>query len=197
MVVKIALGSALMMLANMALSAEPTALQLYRYVDRNGVTVIDRQGVPAEYAGKGYDILNDQGRVVKVVPPAPPAEEIRRRAVAKQQAQADANLLKLYSSVADVDRAKSHKLNELDGLAAIKRGNLQALNQQRDALMSQAAGHQRAGHEVPEDLLSRIEALKDEEGRLQNELDRYVKERQTTEAAFNADRARIAQLLGG
>nr|WP_312271242.1 DUF4124 domain-containing protein [Pseudomonas sp.] len=192
---KAVLGSALILLTSSVLAAESTPIQLYRYVDRNGVTVIDRQGVPAEYAGKGYDILNEQGRVMKVVPPAPPAEEILRRAAAKQQAQADANLLRLYSSVADVDRAKVRKLNELDGLAAVKRGNLQALNQQRDTLMSQAASYQRGGQAVPDDLLQRIEALKGEEHRLQSELDRYIKDRQTAETNFNADRARIVQLL--
>lgn len=193
---KAVLGSALILLTSSVLAAESTPIQLYRYVDRNGVTVIDRQGVPAEYAGKGYDILNEQGRVMKVVPPAPPAEEILRRAAAKQQAQADANLLRVYSSVADVDRAKVRKLNELDGLAAVKRGNLQALNQQRDTLMSQAASYQRGGQAVPDDLLQRIEALKGEEHRLQSELDRYINDRQTAEANFNTDRARIVQLLG-
>jgi hypothetical protein len=28
---------------------------LYRYVDSRGVTVLDRQGVPPEYVGKGYE----------------------------------------------------------------------------------------------------------------------------------------------
>ncbi|TWI57593.1 uncharacterized protein DUF4124 [Pseudomonas duriflava] len=194
--VKVALSSALIMLAGATLAAEPAAIQLYRYVDRNGVTVIDRQGVPPEYAGKGYDILSEQGRVIKIVPPAPPAEELHRRAAARLQAQADAKLLRLYSSVADVDRARQRKLSELDGLAAIKRSNLQSLDQQRATLMAQAAEHQRAGRTVPDDLLQRIDALRAEESRLNSELERYAKERQETEASYQADRERLVQLLG-
>ena len=115
--------------------------------------------------------------------------------VAPPTTTVDMKLEVVVIPVSDVDRAKVRKLNELDGLAAVKRGNLQALNQQRDTLMSQAASYQRGGQAVPDDLLQRIEALKGEEHRLQSELDRYIKDRQTAEANFNADRARIVQLL--
>ena len=50
---------------------------LYRYVDSRGVTVLDRQGVPPEYVGKGYEVLNQRGRVVQTIPPAPSADELR------------------------------------------------------------------------------------------------------------------------
>lgn len=53
------------------------ATELYRYVDDKGTTVLSRQGVPPEHISKGYEVLNDQGRVVKVIPPAPSAEEMK------------------------------------------------------------------------------------------------------------------------
>ena len=51
---------------------ETPGIELYRYVDRHGVTVLDRQGVPPEYVGKGYEVLNQRGRVVQTVPPHRP-----------------------------------------------------------------------------------------------------------------------------
>ena len=40
---------------------------LYRYKNDVGGTVVDWH-VPAEYAGRGYEVLNAQGEVVEVVP---------------------------------------------------------------------------------------------------------------------------------
>ena len=66
------------LLLSVLLPALAGAGELYRYVNDKGVIVLDRQGVPPEYIGKGYDVLSDQGRVVRVVPPAPTAEERQR-----------------------------------------------------------------------------------------------------------------------
>ncbi len=43
------------------------ARNLYRYTNDRGNTVVDYQ-VPAEYVAKGYEVLNEDGVVVKVVP---------------------------------------------------------------------------------------------------------------------------------
>ncbi|NQD96635.1 DUF4124 domain-containing protein, partial [Pseudomonas sp. CrR25] len=85
------------------------ATELYRYVDDQGVTVLSRQGVPPEFIAKGYEVLNDQGRVIKVIPPAPTAEEMRRLLADKARASSDAQLLRLYTSPEDVDRARGRK----------------------------------------------------------------------------------------
>ncbi|WP_264831025.1 hypothetical protein, partial [Klebsiella oxytoca] len=78
-----------------------------------------------QYIGKGYQVLNDQGRVIRTVPPAPTAEELRQRKAAQAQARSAAQLLRLYSSLEDVDRARERRLAELDGLSSVARGNLQ------------------------------------------------------------------------
>ncbi|MFS7150562.1 hypothetical protein, partial [Escherichia coli] len=84
-----------------------------------------------QYIGKGYQVLNDQGRVIHTVPPAPTAEELRQRKAAQAQASSDAQLLRLYSSLEDVDRARERRLAELDGLSSVARGNLQSLKLQQ------------------------------------------------------------------
>ena len=190
MVVRRAAASLLLI----ALPLAGQAAELYRYLDRNGTLVIDRQGVPPEYAGKGYDVLNEQGRVIRKVAPALPAAELDRRERERQQAVVDGQLRKLYSNVEDVDRAKARKLAELDGLMQIKKANLEATRQLQSQLMEQAAVQQRNGQALPADLQARLDAAAADQLRLQADLQRYAELRTSTSAAFDADRARMQRL---
>ena len=190
MVVRRAAASLLLI----ALPLAGQAAELYRYLDRNGTLVIDRQGVPPEYAGKGYDVLNEQGRVIRKVAPALPAAELDRRERERQQAVVDGQLRKLYSNVEDVDRAKARKLTELDGLMQIKKANLEATRQLQSQLMEQAAVQQRNGQALPADLQARLDAAAADQLRLQADLQRYAELRTSTSAAFDADRARMQRL---
>lgn len=190
MVVRRAAASLLLI----ALPLTGQAAELYRYLDRNGTLVIDRQGVPPEYAGKGYDVLNEQGRVIRKVAPALPAAELDRQARERQQAVVDGQLRKLYSNVEDVDRAKARKLTELDGLMQIKKANLEAARQLQSQLMEQAAVQQRNGQALPADLQARLDAAAADQVRLQADLQRYAELRTSTSAAFDSDRARMQRL---
>ena len=94
------------LLCSLLLPLSGVAAELYRYVDDKGVTVLSRQGVPPEFIGKGYEVLNDQGRVLRVIPPAPTPEEFARMQADKARASSDAQLLRLYTNLDDVDRAR-------------------------------------------------------------------------------------------
>lgn len=172
------------------------ASELYRYTNDKGVIVLDRQGVPSQYIGQGYEVLNDQGRVVRVVPPAPTAEELQRLLAEKAQAKTDAQLLRLYSSVGDIDRARDRKLNELDGVIGVAKGNLQSLGVQQANLQNQAAEHERAGRAVPQHLLTQIDNLKSEQASVAKAIARHQQGRVQAEAGFSVDRARLVELLG-
>lgn len=173
-----------------------SAAELYRYTNEKGVTVLDRQGVPSQYIGQGYEVLNEQGRVVQVVPPAPSPEEMQRLLAEKARAKTDAQLLRLYSRVEDIERAKERKLHELDGVIGVARGNLQSLRAQQDNLQLQAAGHERGGRAVPQHLLTQIDNLKSEQASVAKSILRYQEGRIQAEADFDADRARLTELLG-
>ncbi|AOE88166.1 DUF4124 domain-containing protein [Pseudomonas sp. TCU-HL1] len=173
------------------------AAELYRYVDDKGVTVLDRQGVPPEYIGKGYEVLNEQGRVMRVIPPAPSREAMQRQLDEKARASSDAQLLRLYTSVEDIDRALERKMAELDGLIGVARGNQQSLRTQQSNLQSQAAESERAGREVPTHLVEQIDNLRDQQKGLDKDIARYEKDRAAAKASYAADRARLAELLGG
>ncbi|MCP9339940.1 DUF4124 domain-containing protein [Stutzerimonas xanthomarina] len=170
--------------------------ELYRYVDDKGVVVLDRHGVPPQFIGRGYEVLNDQGRVTQVIPPAPTAQERQRMQEAKARAETDAQLLRLYASVADVERAKARRLSELDSIIGITRGNLQSLRTQQANLQSQAANHERAGRKVPEQLLVQIDNLAKEQASLKRDVERYRQTRQQAEASYGRERERVAELLG-
>ncbi|WP_181296388.1 DUF4124 domain-containing protein [Pseudomonas sp. Q2-TVG4-2] len=170
--------------------------ELYRYVDDKGVVVLNRQGVPPQHIGKGYEVLNDQGRVTRVIPPAPTPEERQRLLEAKARANSDAQLLRLYASVKDVERAKARKLSELDSVIGVTRGNLQSLRTQQANLQSQAAGHERAGREVPEQLLTQIDNLRKEQASLRRDIERYNQARKQAEASFVREHQRVGELLG-
>ena len=114
----------------------------------------------------------------------------------KARASSDAQLLRLYTNLDDVDRARERKLAELDSVTSVARGNLQSVRTQQANLQSQAADHERAGRPVPEHLLVQINNLKEEQQRLQRDIARYKETRAQAEAGFAADRARLAELFG-
>ncbi|HLA30935.1 MAG TPA: DUF4124 domain-containing protein [Pseudomonas sp.] len=170
------------------------AVELYRYIDDKGTTVLSRQGVPPEYIAKGYEVLNDQGRVIRVVAPAPTGEELQRLLEDKARAGSDAQLLRLYSTPEDVERARQHKLTELDGLIGVARGNLQSVRTQQANLQSQAADYERAGKTVPAHLLEQIDNQKAEQEHLKQGIEGYQAAREQANAGFDADLARLKEL---
>jgi hypothetical protein len=181
--------------STVAQAVDASGVRLYRYIDNRGVTVLDRQGVPPEYVGKGYEVLNSQGRVVQVVPPALTAEQARQAEAEKAQADADAQLLHLYSSLEDVDRAKARKLAELDALIGVAQGNLRGFAVQQRNLQSQAADLERAGRPVLQTLIDQLDDLRDQQQGLNLQIERYRELRRQVEADFARDRARVALLL--
>jgi hypothetical protein len=182
------------LLLGLLLPAVASAVELYRYTDERGITVLSRQGVPPEHIARGYEVLNEQGRVIRVIPPAPTAEERQRMQLEKARALSDVQLLRLYSTPEDVERARQRKLAELDGLIGVARGNLQSVRTQQGNLQSQAAEHERAGREVPAHLLAQIENQIAEQARLKSDIERYRALREQSNANFDADLDRLKQL---
>ncbi|WP_373184546.1 DUF4124 domain-containing protein [Halopseudomonas sp.] len=181
--------------AGVALSAQA---QLYRYLDENGVTVLDSR-VPAEYVRHGYEVLDDHGRVKETVPAAPSAEELgamrAARAEQARQLQEDTTLLRLYSSVPDLERAKKRQLDQIDNLIATTRTNIAALRVQREGLQSKAAAQQRSGRDLDESVIHEIAEVNAEAGRLERFIAAKEQEIEEVEASFEVSRARLEMLL--
>ncbi|MNC16814.1 hypothetical protein D3C75_646770 [compost metagenome] len=178
------------------LGASTAQAELYRYVSQHGVVVLDSQGVPPEYVGRGYEVLDADGRVLRVVPPAPTAEELRQRAEAQRQAEADAQLRQRYASVADLEQTRRQRLRDLDALLAMAQANLQGVQGQMRARERQAAERQRAGQAVQPGLLEQLENMAGDQRRLEADLQRLQAQRTALEAEFARDRARLVELAG-
>ena len=130
-----------------ACTGSVTAAELYRYQNEASVTVVD-WAIPAAYVGSGYEVLNESGQIVRVVPPAKTDTELERDAVAARAQEAEAAaqaaqlerdtfLLRRYSTIEDIEAARDRSLRELDIRIAILSG-------QRDTLSQQLARHQSA-----------------------------------------------------
>lgn len=171
------------------------AVEYYRYTDERGITVINRQGVPPHLIGKGYEVLSEQGRVIRVVPRAPTPEEYRQMQADKERAKSDRQLLMLYTRIEDIDRARDRKVADIDGQISIARGNLLSVNSLRSDLQAQAASQERAGRTVSASLLKQIEDASIDQQRLQQQISRYLTSKKAIESAFARDKNRLAELL--
>lgn len=180
--------------------------ELYKYKNEDGITVLDSH-VPARYVKYGYSILSLDGRVLEVVARALTDEEIRVRdrdlAVKERQERekreqdiADQNLLRLYSTPADVIRARDTKLNSINGYISTQKGNLQRLATQVRLLQSELADIERSGGIISNDRLARIRNI---EGRIQ-QIDADVQGKRVEiddlRASYASDLKRVKELWG-
>ena len=201
------LPAALLCIAALLQGLSPVALSrdLYRYYDGEGKMVIDYR-VPTEYAGAGYEVLNEDGVVIKVVPKELTEEEKQQRnALEIQQAAAEAeqerlrkwdeSLLLRYSTIADIEDMRERSLRDLRIRVSILKSNRRSLKQQVENYQSQAADLERSGQEVDVDRLQVIEELQGEISATDRAIAEREREIQEVSAGYQADIERFAQLL--
>ncbi|MEX1031930.1 MAG: hypothetical protein WDZ30_01085 [Cellvibrionaceae bacterium] len=172
----------------------------YRYVDENGVKVMDSR-IPPEYVKNGYEIVTISGQVLDVIPPAPSPEEVEQRAAERKReaelAEWDRRLLRRYSSVADINAAKERKLADFDASMAILHGNANNLEAQIEEVQRRAADIERAGREVPEVLLDNLEKLHADLELAREQIDSRLVEKVELEKGFDRDIERFATIKPG
>lgn len=171
--------------------------RMYRYKDDNGRMVISNT-VPQEASTRGYEILNSQGRVVESIDPAPTEDELRQRAEQerrKQEAEAqrkrDKALLRRYRHPDDAIRALHRKIEELEGLIQLKRGNISVIESQLDAEQSRAANRERSGREIPDATLDKIERLQTQIQDIEAEIDAEIREIEQIREDYREDIERL------
>lgn len=153
------------------LSQTVFAAKLYRF-NIDGRQVL-KDHVPPEYAQMGYDILSDQGYVIKRVERAPTEEEIA--AIAAKQAvedarlerirdrrKADQALLRVYSKPSDVERARQRKIDNIDGSIGLQQRRIVNLTETLERAQSRAANHERSGRDVPASMRLEIAQLQNQ-----------------------------------
>lgn len=134
---------------------------LYRYTNESGVKVL-HHSIPPKYAQNGYEVLNESGQVIKVVPPAPTEEEAAAKEAQRQMLARYEDLKRRYSSLQDIEAAKNRRLETVETSISIIRGNISGLTSQLESIMSKAADAERAGRNVPPYLLEQVSATRAE-----------------------------------
>lgn len=182
----------LLTLSLIPLAAE--ARQFFRYKDADGQTVIN-SSIPPEFVKNGYEIIDDKGVVLREVAPQLSDEEIRNRRAEEQRVQEervrDAELVKLYRSPGDVDRAMRTWLSRLDMEIRLKDNRIDILRTEFNALQSQAANQERAGQAVDAELLTQMAGIEAEIAEYQAEIDHVEARKTEAREDFAADRERM------
>ena len=193
----------LLLVVGLALAPAVMA-EMYRYKDEEGKTVLGNT-LPREARSKGYEILNNNGRVIETVPPAPTEEEIaerkrqkelerKRREQKERQEKIDKRLLRQYSSPDDAARALHRKLRERFSTIKLKIGNIRSLNNQIADEQNRAANMERSGREVPDSLRKKMERLRSEKSDVMSEIQQELDEVDATRKEFRGQINRLEEL---
>lgn len=181
----------------LSLSIQAGEGNLYRYINDKGIVAIGYQ-VPAEYIGQGYEVLNRQGKVIKVVPPHATAQEQQamEEATIEQQRQSerDKYLLSSYSTVAEIEAARDRSMNEIEGRLAILRSNQRSYRRQVETYQAQAADQERGGKSADVELITAIEDLQDEIAGAERAISEREMEIEEISVAYEKDIVRFREL---
>lgn len=177
----------------------------YRYINELGNTVVD-DNVPPEHVKNGYEVLNEKGVVIEVVPRELSPEEqevadaqkrLEEQALAEQQRlkEWDESLLMRYSTIEDIEAAQERALRDLKIRVSILKGNKRSYKQQVENYQAQAAELERMGQAVDVERLRAIEDLQDQIAATDRAIVDREREIAAVNAAYEADIERFAMLL--
>jgi hypothetical protein len=170
-----------LLLAGLLLAAEPSAAEVYRWVDENG-EVHYSETLPPNFKDQGHDVLNERGILLdedqsltppppEVVPDKEQAKELPRDASGMRRANAqyseaemqrrmDNFLMLRYGSEQEITDAMDIEIKQL----AYDRRLLETIrNSMQDSYrgqIKQAANRQRSGQQVDEDVSLKIDQLR-------------------------------------
>lgn len=161
----------------------------YRYENDQGRKVMT-QTMPPQFVHKGYEILNAKGRVIGVVPRALTDEELKALSAEEEaklsrqeQMVRDKKLLSIFSSPEDAVRARDRKLEAIDVYINVTRGNINKLQADYNDAQSRAAERERAGQEVQDFLVEKMDSL----GRQIEQAEESIKEKQAEKVGIRKE----------
>ena len=113
--------------------------------------------LPEQAIFSGYEIIDNRGRVLRVVEPAMPEEERRKMQEEMRIRQQDNQLKRLYPTPEDAERARDRQIASLRLGIDYARGNISQLDGKLAAEVAKAAESERAGQPVSEAVQANIE----------------------------------------
>jgi Domain of unknown function (DUF4124) len=169
----------------------------YKWTDAQGL-VHYSDNLTQDALMVGYDVINQQGVIVKHVDRAKTPEEIKAAeataaaaAIAKReadhQAQADQQTLAAYSSERELRTAQQSQLDMID--QNIHATDISLANQEKSLteVLGHAASLDRNGKPVPATLQSQIDALRKNIDQQKAYIVKKKKEKEDTQKAFTAE----------
>jgi len=143
---------------------------LYRYRNAQGNQVIDFS-IPPEFVDKGYDILSANGRLIKQVPARTDAELTPEQIAAREeQEKLDAFILRTYSSLEDVARARTRRLQLVEREINVLKSNIMDFTRREEEVKERAAAYQASGQTPPESLTRILTELDEQRYHAQQQL---------------------------
>lgn len=145
--------------------------KLYKWVDENGNVSYSDQ-VPPEQIKKKHQEISDHGVVLEKIKTVRTPEEflaekeakrkeLEAEKLAKEQETKRQNILKTYSSEAEITRLKDERIYALEKNIVLANQNLEFQRISKEQLLSIAADNERNGKEVSKALKSRIKIIED------------------------------------
>ena len=189
-----------MLLVSIAANAD---MRMYRYkVD--GKTIINGS-VPPEFVHLGYEILNSKGIVIDVVPRALTKQEIaekerleaiaeRRQQLIVEQRKKDATLLRLYTTINDINRAQARKTEEINSYIELSLRDIATAEEKLDKARADAAGYERRDKEIPANLQLELVQLEESIADSYDKIKRRRSELANLQQDFEINRQRLLVL---
>jgi len=181
------------------------AANIYKYYDDEGREILGSQ-VPAEYVKNGYEVINERGQVIQVVPRtltdeerAAQADTLNQEQLAeearRQQEEDDRLLLRLYRTPEEVVRRRDSTIEELDVQVSVLSALLLSAEEKFQDLQARVDSAESAGNEVDESLQRQYDSALEERDRLARQVARIENEKVTTIETAEKNIARLKELL--
>jgi chromosome segregation ATPase len=164
------MASHLLLLPALLVASSAFGERMYKWVDEDGQVHYSNQ-LPPEATQRKREVINDQGRTVKVYQaPLTPEEkieekqlaevELRKKELAQKRANHDRSLLATYSSKKDMYPARDAKISAVESLIKLTNSRIIAMKNRLLELTEEAADYERSGKQLPASLLSQISNLR-------------------------------------
>ena len=181
------------------------AAKMYKWVDDNGTTHYG-ETIPPEYANKDRAELNKAGRVVdkkEVLTPeerrAKELEDIKKREdeeAAVEQKRRDKALLNTYSSVKEIDLARTRNLQQVEARLNSISSQLKMAGDNLTGLQKEADGYTSTSKKIPASLQEDLQESQARLIKLQQDMEKSKAEKAMVEARYDAEKARYKELTG-
>ena len=198
------MASHLLLLTALLTASSVFGERMYKWVDENGQVHYSNQ-LPPEATQRKREVINDQGRTLKVYrAPLTPEEKVeearlaeleaRKKELAEKRANHDRSLLVTYSSKEDMYPVRDAKISAIESLIQVTDSRISSMQSRLLELTEEAAGYERSGKQLPASLLSRISILRKQIERNQDFAKDKKREIEDIRLQFESDVRRYIEL---